>query len=245
MAHQPYLWTGTSQYGTANRLSYVFDFKGPSVAADGACASSIVAIHLACQALRERRVNLALSGAANVLLSAEEMVIASRMRALSPDGRCKTFDASGDGYGRGEGAGMLVLRRLSDALSAGDRVLGIIRGTATNHGGHASGFTVPSATAQANLVQEALERSRRFSSRTVHVLTNRQDSALMAHVQALPGDIGAGQLAGVGVVEGDSHRGSLSLVRWPWPAQGQGCQWARSKAQPAGPSSRSLRWLAW
>ncbi|MBP9112061.1 MAG: polyketide synthase, partial [Polyangiaceae bacterium] len=158
VTHLPYLWTGTSQYGVANRISYSFDLKGPSIAADGACASSLVALHLACQNLRERRIDVAVSGAANVLLSAEEMVIASKMHALSPDGRCKSFDASGDGYGRGEGAGIVILKRLSDAVESGERILGLIRGTATNHGGHASGFTVPSAAAQGRLIKEALAR---------------------------------------------------------------------------------------
>jgi acyl transferase domain-containing protein len=121
-----YFVTGNSPNAAAGRISYLLGLRGPSMVVDSACSSSLVAIHLACQSLRAGECDLALGGGVNLILAPDASVALSRARMLSPDGRCKTFDASADGYGRGEGCGVVVLKRLSDAQRAGDRVLALI-----------------------------------------------------------------------------------------------------------------------
>ena len=148
--------TGGAVSVAAGRLSYVLGLHGPAMAVDTACSSSLVAVHLACQSLRHRECDLALAGGVNLILAPEGNVILSRARMLSPDGRCKTFDAGADGYVRGEGCGVVVLKRLSDAVAAGDRVLAVIRGTAVNQDGRSGGLTVPNGPAQEALMQHAL-----------------------------------------------------------------------------------------
>lgn len=128
--------TGTANCIAANRLSYLFDFKGPSLAVDTACSSSLVAVHLACQSLWRYESTLALAGGVNGLLMPTIMVGFSKSGLLSPDGRCKTFDASANGYVRSEGAGMVVLKPLEQALTDGDPIYAVIRGSAVNQDGH-------------------------------------------------------------------------------------------------------------
>lgn len=140
----------------AGRLSYVLGLQGPNLALDTACSSSLVALHYACQSLRQGECEQALAGGVQLILSPEVTVGLSRMRALSPDGRCKTFDARADGYGRGEGCGVIVLKRLSDAIAANDNILAVIRGSAVNHNGASSGLTVPNGVAQRSLIEQAL-----------------------------------------------------------------------------------------
>jgi acyl transferase domain-containing protein len=152
--------TGNGSSFAAGRLSYVLGLHGPCVAIDTACSSSLVAVHLACQSLHSGESTLALAGGVNLILGPEGNVLLSRMRALSPDGRCKAFDASADGYGRGEGCGIVVLRRLSDALADDAPVLAVIRGSAVNHDGRSGGLTVPSGTAQRALLRKALADAR-------------------------------------------------------------------------------------
>ncbi|MCA3804209.1 polyketide synthase, partial [Burkholderia sp.] len=135
MPSSSYAGTGSALNMAAGRLSFVLGLTGPSMAIDTACSSSLVCLHLACESLRSRETGMALAGGVNLMLSPEVMVSFSQARMLSPDGRCKTFDASADGYVRGEGCGMVVLKRLADALADGDRVLGIVRGTAVDQGG--------------------------------------------------------------------------------------------------------------
>ena len=151
-----YYVTGNHFSFTAGRISYVLGLHGPAVALDTACSSSLVAIHLACQSLRSRETDVALAGGVNVLLSPELTITMCKFHALSPDGRCKTFDASADGFGQGEGCGMIVLKRLSDAIADGDNVIAVIRGSAVNHDGPSGGLTVPSAQAQRTVVGDAL-----------------------------------------------------------------------------------------
>ena len=151
-----YYVTGNHFSFTAGRISYVLGLHGPAVALDTACSSSLVAIHLACQSLRGRETDVALAGGVNVLLSPELTITMCKFHALSPDGRCKTFDASADGFGQGEGCGMIVLKRLSDAVTDGDNVIAVIRGSAVNHDGPSGGLTVPSSQAQRTVVGEAL-----------------------------------------------------------------------------------------
>ncbi|WP_329101434.1 type I polyketide synthase [Micromonospora sp. NBC_01699] len=151
-----YTGTGNAFSVAAGRLSYLLGLQGPSLAVDTACSSSLVAVHLACRSLRSGESNLALAGGVHLVLTPEGTIYLSRAKALSPDGRCKTFDASADGYGRGEGCGVVVLKRLSDARRDGDRVLAVIRGSAVNHDGPSSGLTVPNGLAQQELIRTAL-----------------------------------------------------------------------------------------
>lgn len=155
-----YLATGTALNAAAGRVSFTFGFRGPCMAIDTACSSSLVAIHAACQSLRNRESNLVLAGGVNCLLSPDPFVLISKWGMLSPDGRCKTFDASANGFVRAEGCGVLVLERLSDALAKGRRVLAVIRGSAINQDGRSSGLTVPNGLAQQEVVRSALAAAR-------------------------------------------------------------------------------------
>jgi myxalamid-type polyketide synthase MxaC len=159
-AQQIYAGTGNGLSFASGRLSYVLGLQGPCVALDTACSSSLVTLHLACQSLRAKESNLALAGGVQLLLLPETTIMLCDSSALAPDGRCKTFDASANGYVRGEGCGMVVLKRLSDALADGDAILGLIRGSAVNHGGPSSGLTVPNGLAQQEVVRQALENAR-------------------------------------------------------------------------------------
>jgi acyl transferase domain-containing protein len=155
-----YTATGGALNVAAGRLSHVFGLNGPAMAVDTACSSSLVAVHLACQSLRGRECDLALAGGVNLLLTPEAFVCFAKWGMMAPDGRCKTFDERADGFVRGEGCGMIALKRLSDAQSAGDRVLALIRGTAVNQDGASSGLTVPSGPAQEAVVRSALKAAR-------------------------------------------------------------------------------------
>ncbi|MFJ9845851.1 amino acid adenylation domain-containing protein [Kitasatospora sp. NPDC101155] len=153
---EAYALTGGASTFAAGRIAHWLGVHGPSLSVDTACSSSLVALHLAVQALRGGDADLALAGGVNVLLSPEWYTVLGKASMLSPEGRCKTFDASADGYARSEGCGVVVLKRLSDARADGDRILGVIRGSAVNHDGRASGITVPNAEAQREVVRAAL-----------------------------------------------------------------------------------------
>lgn len=140
----------------ANRISYQFDFLGPSMAIDTACSSSLVAIHLASQALRRGECSLALAGGVNLILAPQMSIALSQAGMLAPDGCCKTFDAAADGYARGEGCTLLVLKRLDDALRDGDTITAVIRGSAINQDGRSNGLTAPNGLAQQRVVGMAL-----------------------------------------------------------------------------------------
>ncbi|WP_162232487.1 type I polyketide synthase, partial [Methylogaea oryzae] len=140
----------------AGRLSYLLGLNGPSLSVDTACSSSLTALHLACQNLRRKECDLALAGGVGLLLTPEPSIAFSKAHMLAPDGRCKTFDAAADGYVRGEGCGVLVLKRLSDAQADGDRILALLRGTAANQNGASGGLTVPSGPAQEAVIKLAL-----------------------------------------------------------------------------------------
>lgn len=151
-----YLGTGKTFSIVANRLSYLLDLRGPSLAIDTACSSSLVAVHQACQSLRQQECSLALAGGVNLVLSPQLMVALSAANMLSPDGQCKTFAADADGYVRGEGCGMVVLKHLEDAERDGDTILAVIRGSAVNQDGRSNGLTAPNQTAQKHVIEKAL-----------------------------------------------------------------------------------------
>mgnify|MGYP001792724329 CR=1 FL=1 len=155
-----YLATGNSHSAAAGRLSYSLGLTGPSLAIDTACSSSLVAVHLACQSLRNRECDAALAGGVNRLLAPEFSINFSQARMLAPDGRCKTFDAAADGFARGEGGGVVVLKRLADAVAAGDPVLALICGSAVNQDGRSGGLTVPNGPAQQAVIRQALAKAR-------------------------------------------------------------------------------------
>lgn len=155
-----YYLTGNPLNAVAGRLAYTFGFQGPCMAVDTACSSSLVAVHLAVQSLRLGECDRALAGGVNVILTPENTVALSKAQMLSADGRCKTFDASADGIVRGEGCGVLVLKRLSDAIAKGDQILAVIRGSAVNQDGRSGGFTVPNKMAQQALLKQALQAAK-------------------------------------------------------------------------------------
>ncbi|HEU0190714.1 MAG TPA: SDR family NAD(P)-dependent oxidoreductase, partial [Mycobacterium sp.] len=156
---EPYFITGNALNAISGRVAFALGLEGPAVAVDTACSSSLVAVHQACQALHSGDCDLALAGGVNVLLNPVTSIAASRARMLSPVGRCKTFDASADGYVRSEGCGILVLKRLSDALRDGDRVAAVIPASSVNQDGASSGLTVPNGGAQQRLIGATLARA--------------------------------------------------------------------------------------
>jgi acyl transferase domain-containing protein/acyl-CoA synthetase (AMP-forming)/AMP-acid ligase II/NAD(P)-dependent dehydrogenase (short-subunit alcohol dehydrogenase family)/acyl carrier protein len=153
----PYSLTGTISSTAAGRLSYFFDLSGPALVINTACSSSLVAVHYACQSLQSGDCSMALAGGVNLLLTPEPFIALSEIQALAADGRCKTFDADADGYGRGEGCAMIVLKRLDKALEDGDNVLGIIRSSAVNQDGKSNGLTAPNVIAQRQLLSKAIQ----------------------------------------------------------------------------------------
>lgn len=156
---EPYFATGSAHSILTGRISYLLDLIGPSVPVDTACSSSLVAVDLACRSLWDGDCELALAGGVNALVEPEMGVAFAMGGFLAGDGRCKTFDASADGYGRGEGCGVVVLKRLSDAVRDQDRIWAVIRGAAVNQDGRSAGITAPKASSQVQVVRRALERA--------------------------------------------------------------------------------------
>jgi len=155
-----YAVTGNSNYYALGRLSYLLGLQGPNMVVDSACSSSLVAVHLACHSLRLGECDLALAGGVQLMLMPDPMIGTAQLNAFAPDGRSKTFDAAADGYGRGEGCGVIVLKRISDALAAGDPILAVLRGSAVNHGGRSSGLTAPNKLAQEAVLRQALQNAK-------------------------------------------------------------------------------------
>lgn len=173
-----YTGTGNGHCFPAGRLSYVLGLQGPCLAVDTACSSSLVAIHLACQSLRSRESSLALAGGVNLILSLTTIRLLTQLEALSPDGRCKTFDAQANGFVRGEGCGMVVLKRLSDALADKDRILALLRGSAMNQDGRSLGLTAPNQVAQQKMLRQALYSAHCTPSDISYVETHGTGTAL-------------------------------------------------------------------
>ena len=149
----------TFAYRSAHRIaatiSYCLNLRGPSVAMDTACSSALTAVYAACEYIRTGRGDTALAGGVTVMITPGGFIGFSQASMLSPDGKCKAFDASANGFVRGEGAGMVLLKRLSQAITDGDPIHGVIIGTALNQDGHTNGISLPSAEAQARLVRDA------------------------------------------------------------------------------------------
>jgi acyl transferase domain-containing protein len=161
--------TGTATSVAAGRLAYALGLHGPAMAIDTACSSSLVAVHQAMQSLRAGECRMALAGGVNTILSPELTLSYSLNGMLSPEGRCKTFDASADGYVRSEGCGIVVMKRLSDAIANGDHVLALLKGSAINQDGRTSGLTAPSGLAQQAVVREALAGAAVLPSQVSYV----------------------------------------------------------------------------
>ncbi len=155
-----YFGTGNSYSVSAGRLSYILGLTGPCMTVDTSCSSSLIALHLACHSLRRRECDMSLVCGANLILAPMLSITFSKAGMLAPDGRCKTFDASANGYVRGEGCGVVVLKRLSDAVANHDNILAVIRGTAVNQDGPSGGLTVPNGPSQEKVIREALQNSR-------------------------------------------------------------------------------------
>ena len=154
-----YALSGTNLNGTCGRVAFVLGLMGPVKAVDAACASSLVSIHDAVSDLQHGKADLALAGGVQALLNPRIYELRADSMMLSPDGQCKTFDASANGYVRGEGCGVVVLKRLSEAVADGDRIWGVIRGSAINHGGASSGLTVPHTPALIRVIEDALTQA--------------------------------------------------------------------------------------
>jgi acyl transferase domain-containing protein/acyl carrier protein len=154
-----YSGTGGSFCTAAGRISYILGLQGPNFPVDTACSSSLVALHLACNSLRNKECSLALVGGVNLILSPNGLIYFSQLGVMAPDGHCKSFDASANGYVRAEGCAMVVLKRLSEALADGDNILALVRGSAINHNGHSNGLIAPSGAAQEAVIRAALENA--------------------------------------------------------------------------------------
>ncbi|MBE9060857.1 type I polyketide synthase [cf. Phormidesmis sp. LEGE 11477] len=190
-----YLATGNAHSVIAGRLSYSLGFTGPSLVVDTACSSSLVAVHLACQSLRNQECEMAIAGGVNRILAPEFSINFSKAHMLSPDGRCKTFDAAADGFARGEGCGAVVLKRLSDAIAHGDNILALVRGAAVNQDGRSGGLTVPNGPSQQVVIRQALASAGVKPAQVSYIEAHGTGTAL-----GDPIEIGA-----LGAVFGQSH----------------------------------------
>ncbi|AAK81287.1 acyl transferase domain-containing protein/acyl carrier protein [Clostridium acetobutylicum] len=162
-ANQPLLEsqsaTGDMMTMVSNRLSYVYNFTGPSMSIDTACSSSLVSLHLACKAIENNECSMAIAGGVNIMINPQYTIAESKGGFLSPDGRCKSFDAKANGYARGEGAGIVVLKPLDKAIEDNDNIYCVIEATAVNQDGHTKGITVPNGEAQEKLMEEVYENA--------------------------------------------------------------------------------------
>lgn len=155
-----YLATGSAHSIASGRISYVLNLTGPSVSVDTACSSSLVAVHMACQSLRLGECRLALAGGVNVINVPETTITLTKSHLMAPDGRCKTFDKTADGFVRSEGCGWIAIKKLADAQADGDTVMAVILGTAANQDGRSGGITAPNGPSQTNVIRSALKNAR-------------------------------------------------------------------------------------
>jgi acyl transferase domain-containing protein len=162
----------------ASRISYLLDLRGPSVAVDTICSSALVAVHYACQSLHSGDTDLCIVGGINLILSPEGTIGCSQARLLAPDGRCKAFDASANGYVRSEGCGLVVIKRLSDALRDRDNIQAIIKGSAVNQDGRSNGITAPNGLAQQAVIRQALKNAKVAPAQISYFETHGPGTAL-------------------------------------------------------------------
>lgn len=190
-----YLASGNAHSVAAGRISYCLGLQGPAVAIDTACSSSLVALHAATRSLRSGESRVALVGGVNLMCTPETTIALTKGHMLAPDGRCKTFDDSADGFSRGEGCGVLVLKRLEDAQADGDRVLALIRGSAINQDGRSGGLTVPNGPAQEAVIRAALADAGVSADEIGYVEAHGTGTSLgdPIEVRALAGALGAGR----------------------------------------------------
>ena len=180
-----YAASGVAHSIASGRLAYVLGTRGPALSIDTACSSSLVASHLAVKSLRNGESDLALAGGVNLILSPDTSIALSKARMMAPDGRCKAFDAQADGFVRSEGCGVLVLKRLSDALADGDPIVAVIRGSASNQDGRSNGLTAPNGAAQEALLRAALADARVDGSAVDYVETHGTGTKLGDPIEAL------------------------------------------------------------
>jgi len=173
-----YYASGNAYSTAAGRISYVLGLQGPCLTVDTACSSSLVVVHLACQSLRHGESRMAIVGGVNLVLSPDNTITFSKSNMLAADGRCKTFDAAADGFVQGEGCGVIVLKRLSDALADGDRVLALIRGSAINQDGASSGLTAPNGPSQEAVIRDALANAGLQPEEVSYIETHGTGTAL-------------------------------------------------------------------
>ena len=173
-----YFGSGAARSIASGRLAYYFGFHGPAVSIDTACSSSLLAVHQACRSLKDGECRMALAAGVNLILAPANTVALSKYQMMAPDGRCKAFDAAADGFVRGEGCGVVVLKPLEDAMADRDPILALIMGSAANQDGLSSGLTVPNGPAQESVIRAALERAKVKSSEIDYVETHGTGTAL-------------------------------------------------------------------
>ena len=173
-----YAGTGSAHSLAANRLSYLLDLRGPSLAVDTACSASLVAVHLARQNLQSGDCDLAIAAGVNLILTPQLTIALSKAHMMAADGRCKPFDARADGYVRSEGCGVVILKRLSDALKHGDRILAVLQGSAVNEDGCSNGLTAPNGLAQQAVIQRALQNAGVPATQLSYVETHGTGTSL-------------------------------------------------------------------
>lgn len=183
LAHDPsqitaYDGTGNTLSIAANRVSYTLNLRGPSVVVETACSSSLVALHFACRSLQSGESNACLVGGVSLMLAPEPFITYSHAHMMAADGRCKTFDSRADGYVRGEGCGVVVLKRLTDAIKDGDRVMAVVRGTAVNQDGLSNGLTAPNGPSQQAVIRQALKNAGVTPAQISYVETHGTGTSL-------------------------------------------------------------------
>ncbi|ELS00843.1 beta-ketoacyl synthase [Xenococcus sp. PCC 7305] len=215
-----YLTTGNTHSLASGRLSHFFNFTGPSISLDTACSSSLVAVHLAIKSLRDRECNLALVGGVNRLISPKVSINFSQAKMLSPDGRCQTFDEAANGFVRSEGCGIVVLKRLSDAIADRDHIRAVLLGSAVNQDGRTSSITTPNSLSQQAVIKQALANSKVSAEQVGYLETHGTGTSLgdLIEVEALSSVFANNQQLMLGAVKTnighlESASGIASLIK--------------------------------